>query len=68
MLDNYIPPADARALPRRRADLDEVYVYGSFIQSLMYRRDVKCTDCHQPHTNALRFDGNALCRQCHEPE
>ena len=69
VLDNYIPALPMPELYHADGQiLDEVYVYGSFTQSLMYRRDVKCTDCHQPHTNALRFDGNALCRQCHEPE
>lgn len=45
--------------------LDEVYVYGSFLQSRMYRRGVRCTDCHDPHRAALRLEGNALCVQCH---
>jgi len=33
---------------------DEVYVYGSFLQSKMYQGGVRCTDCHDPHTNHLR--------------
>ena len=45
--------------------LDEVYVYGSFLQSLMYRRGVRCSDCHDPHTLELRAAGNALCTRCH---
>jgi predicted CXXCH cytochrome family protein len=44
---------------------DEVYVWGSFVQSLMYQRGVTCSDCHDPHTAKLRQDGNALCGQCH---
>lgn len=44
---------------------DEVYVYGSFIQSRMYREGVRCTDCHNPHTLELRREGNDLCLQCH---
>jgi predicted CXXCH cytochrome family protein len=48
--------------------LDEVYVYGSFTQSKMYRNQVYCTSCHDPHSLKLKFDGNALCTQCHEPE
>ena len=46
--------------------LDEVYVYGSFTQSKMYRAGVRCTDCHQPHSLKLRADGNALCARCHQ--
>lgn len=45
---------------------DEVYVYGSFTQSLMYRKGVRCTDCHNPHTTRVKFSGNSLCIQCHE--
>ena len=46
---------------------DEVYVYGSFLQSKMYHNNVRCTDCHDPHTLQLKKDGNELCMQCHEP-
>ena len=46
--------------------LDEVYVYGSFIQSRMYREGVRCSDCHDPHSGRLRADGNAVCTQCHQ--
>ena len=46
---------------------DEVYVYGSFLQSRMYREGVRCTDCHQPHTAKLKAQGNQLCGQCHTP-
>ena len=28
----------------------EVYVYGSFLQSKMYRAGVTCSDCHAPHS------------------
>ena len=45
---------------------DEVYVYGSFLQSQMYAEGVVCADCHDPHTTRLKFEGNALCGQCHE--
>jgi predicted CXXCH cytochrome family protein len=46
---------------------DEVYVYGSFLQSRMYASGVACTDCHDPHSTLLKLEGNALCGQCHEP-
>ncbi|MEQ8838220.1 MAG: multiheme c-type cytochrome, partial [Lacipirellulaceae bacterium] len=46
---------------------DEVYVYGSFIQSKMYHKDVRCTDCHNPHSLELKYEGNQLCNQCHQP-
>ena len=46
---------------------DEVYVYGSFIQSLMYQKGVRCVDCHDPHSTKLQREGNALCTSCHDP-
>lgn len=46
---------------------DEVYVYGSFIQSKMFHKGVRCTDCHNAHTTKVYVQGNALCIRCHEP-
>ena len=46
---------------------DEVYEYGSFLQSAMYAAGVTCSDCHDPHSGAPRAEGNALCSQCHLP-
>jgi len=45
--------------------LEEVYVYGSFTQSKMYHRDVRCSDCHDVHGLKVVKEGNALCLQCH---
>ena len=45
--------------------LEEVYVYGSFTQSKMYHRDVKCSDCHDVHSAKRIKEGNGLCLQCH---
>ena len=44
---------------------EEVYVYGSFLQSKMYKMGVTCSDCHKPHSLKLRVQGNGLCGQCH---
>jgi tetratricopeptide (TPR) repeat protein len=46
---------------------EEDYVYGSFLQSKMYQMGVKCSDCHNVHSMELKFQGNNLCLQCHEP-
>jgi len=46
---------------------DEVYNYGSFLQSKMFAHGVTCSDCHDPHTQQLRAPGNAVCAQCHLP-
>ncbi|MFN2221288.1 MAG: multiheme c-type cytochrome, partial [Candidatus Promineifilaceae bacterium] len=32
---------------------EEVYVYGSFVQSKMYQRGVRCSDCHDVHSLKL---------------
>lgn len=47
---------------------DEVYVYGSFVQSKMYSAGVVCSDCHDSHSLKLRAQGNALCASCHAPD
>ena len=45
---------------------DEVYVYGSFLQSKMHAKGIRCTDCHDPHTTRLKYQGNQLCTSCHQ--
>ncbi|MBN1909525.1 MAG: tetratricopeptide repeat protein [Pirellulales bacterium] len=51
--------------------LEEDYVYGSFIQSKMYHNNVRCSNCHDPHTLLVKFSTkvndptNKLCCQCH---
>lgn len=47
--------------------LDEVYLYGSFVQSSMYQAGVRCSDCHDPHSLELRAPGNDVCAGCHLP-
>jgi tetratricopeptide (TPR) repeat protein len=47
---------------------DEVYEYGSFVQSRMHAAGVTCSDCHEPHSLARRAEGNTLCGTCHRPE
>ena len=44
---------------------EEVYVWGSFLQSRMHQNGVTCMDCHEPHSLKLRAAGNALCTRCH---
>ncbi len=49
---------------------DEVYVYGSFVQSKMYAAGVTCSDCHNPHSGELHAgpDPNDTCATCHSPD
>ncbi len=44
---------------------DEVYEYGSFLQSKMFRQGVTCSDCHDPHSGKLRAPGSQVCLGCH---
>ena len=44
---------------------DEDYVYGSFLQSVMAKKGVTCTNCHDPHTAELKIAEEAVCGQCH---
>lgn len=46
---------------------DEVYEWGSFLQTRMHAAGVTCSDCHDPHSGALRAEGNGVCAQCHQP-
>jgi hypothetical protein len=45
---------------------DEVFNYGSFLESRMYAAGVTCGHCHEPHSGRPRAEGNALCAQCHQ--
>ena len=45
---------------------DEVYEYGSFLESKMYANHVRCSNCHDPHSLKPKFPGNQLCTQCHQ--
>ncbi len=45
---------------------DEDYIHGSFIQSKMYHKGIRCTDCHDPHTAKLKASGNQVCTNCHQ--
>ncbi|MBO9406270.1 hypothetical protein J7399_02430 [Shimia sp. R9_1] len=44
---------------------DEVYVYGSFLQSKMHQKGVTCANCHAPHDAEVIVEGDAVCTQCH---
>jgi len=69
LLDTHIPSLLTERLYHADGQiLGEVYVYGSFVQSKMYREGVTCSDCHEPHSLTLVAEGNALCAQCHLPD
>jgi len=66
-LDHYLPamlsPGLYYADGQQR---DEVFTWGSFLQSRMHQAGVTCSDCHDPHTQKLRAEGDAVCAQCHQ--
>jgi len=47
---------------------NENFVYGSFLQSKMYKNGVVCSDCHNPHTAELKLPVETLCLQCHQSD
>lgn len=68
LLDHYVPSLLSSDLYFADGQIrEEVYEYGSFLQSKMYAQRVRCTDCHDPHSLTLKFQGNRLCIQCHLP-
>ena len=66
LLDTYLPALLVDGLYHADGQIEgEVYEYGSFLQSKMYRSGVTCRNCHEPHSLALRSPGDAVCSQCH---
>ncbi|WP_019400954.1 MULTISPECIES: tetratricopeptide repeat protein [unclassified Chelatococcus] len=65
-LDHFVPDLLGESLYFSDGQIrDEVFEYGSFVQSRMHRSGVVCSDCHNPHSGALHADGNAVCVACH---
>lgn len=65
-LDYYSPALlDAGLYHADGQILDEVYVYGSFLQSKMHDSGVACSNCHDAHSGRLLLEGDAVCTQCH---
>jgi Flp pilus assembly protein TadD len=57
--------------PLYRADgqiQDEVYEYGSFLQSKMHAAGVTCSDCHDPHDLKVKGGADRVCAGCHLAE
>jgi tetratricopeptide (TPR) repeat protein len=47
---------------------DEVYNWGSFLQSRMYAAGVTCSDCHDAHDQKVKVSPDDVCSSCHQPE
>ena len=66
LMDHYLPRLLDAGMYHADGQIDdEVYVYGSFLQSRMYQAGVTCSDCHEPHSLQLRVPGDGVCLQCH---
>jgi predicted CXXCH cytochrome family protein len=69
LLDHMVPSLLREGLYHADGQiLDEVYVYGSFLQSKIYAKGIRCSDCHDVHSTKLHEQGNALCTRCHQAE
>ncbi|MBI5364619.1 MAG: ammonia-forming cytochrome c nitrite reductase subunit c552 [Planctomycetes bacterium] len=48
--------------------LEEVYEYGSFLQSRMYAAGVSCGHCHDAHSSRIEGAADDVCKRCHTPD
>lgn len=68
-LDGHVPALLEEGLYHADGQiLDEVYVWGSFVQSRMFARGVTCSDCHDPHDLRIAGGPDAACASCHRRE
>ena len=66
LMDDYLPSTLTRELYALDGKIqDEVFEHGSFAQSKMFDKGVRCSNCHNPHSNHLKAPGNGVCLQCH---
>jgi Flp pilus assembly protein TadD len=69
LLDTHRPALLEEALYHADGQIkDEVYEYGSFLQSKMFREGVTCSDCHDPHSLRMTVSPDAVCARCHREE
>ena len=66
LMDDFLPALLTRELYTLDGKIkDEVFEVGSFEQSKMFSKGVRCSNCHNPHSNELKAPGNGVCLQCH---
>ncbi|WP_339475395.1 tetratricopeptide repeat protein [Pseudomonas sp. RL_5y_Pfl2_69] len=66
LMDDYLPSVLNRELYALDGKIkDEVFEHGSFAQSKMFDKGVRCSNCHNPHSTQLKAPGNGVCLQCH---
>lgn len=66
-LDHFLPaiPDETESWYPDGQVRDELFEEIAFRSSAMHEAGVTCADCHDPHTGALREEGDALCVSCH---
>jgi len=66
LMDTHIPALLTEGLYQADGQImEEDYEYGSFLQSRMFAKGVRCSDCHDPHDGKTRRRGDDLCVTCH---
>jgi len=66
LMDDYLPSTLTRELYALDGKIkDEVFEHGSFAQSKMFDKGVRCSNCHNPHSAEPVAPGNGVCLQCH---
>ncbi|HLO82774.1 MAG TPA: tetratricopeptide repeat protein, partial [Chitinophagaceae bacterium] len=66
IMDNFIPEIPSTEFFHADGQVDdEDYIYTSFLQSKMFHRAVKCSNCHNPHSGKLVLPVTQVCMQCH---
>lgn len=69
VMDNLIPQVISNEFYYADGQIkEEDYEYGSFTQSKMFHNNVRCSNCHNPHSGKLKIAGNNLCISCHAPK
>ena len=69
IVDNMIPQIISNEFYYADGQIrEEDYEYSSFTQSKMFHNNVRCSNCHNPHSGKLVMAGNALCMSCHKPK
>jgi len=69
IMDNLIPQIISSEFYYADGQIrEEDYEYGSFAQSKMFHKEVRCSNCHNPQSGKLIATGNNLCLSCHAPK
>jgi Flp pilus assembly protein TadD len=66
LMDTHLPALLTESLYQADGQImAEDYEYGSFLQSRMFAKGVRCSDCHDSHSGKTQRRGDDLCITCH---